>query len=68
MTVLEAREILERHTWTQQAIATAAGVHLRTAQRWFTETEHVPGPVATLLRLFDQYPICRPPSLRGTPP
>lgn len=64
MTVAEARAILERHDWTQAAIAAAMGVHLRTAQRWFTESEQVPGPVAALLRVYDKHPTVRPPELR----
>lgn len=65
MTVAEARAILAKHDWTQVSIAESMGVHLRTAQRWFTESEQVPGPVAVLLRLFDQYPAVRPPALRS---
>jgi transcriptional regulator with XRE-family HTH domain len=68
MTVAEARAILDRHDWTQAAIASAMGVHLRTAQRWFTETERdVPGPVAALLRLYDAHPAVRPAVLGGKP-
>lgn len=63
MTVAEAREILERHNWTQAAFARTAGVHLRTAQRWFADEGDVPGPVAALLRLYDKFPGCRPPEL-----
>lgn len=68
MTVAEARAILERHGWTQAAIARVSGVHLRTAQRWFAADGEVPGPVAALLRLFDRHPGIRPPELHVVRP
>lgn len=66
MTGAEARAILERHGWTQASVAEAMDVHLRTAQRWFTESDRVPGPVAALLRLYDEYPAVRPAVLGGS--
>jgi transcriptional regulator with XRE-family HTH domain len=60
MTPVEARAILARHQWTQLQVAQGMGVSLRSAQRWFTEVEEVPPPVAVLLRTWDSLAATRP--------
>ena len=63
MTPDEARDIAQRNRWTQRQVAEGLGVSLRGVQRWFTVVEYLPGPVAVALRLWDEFPVTRPPAL-----
>jgi transcriptional regulator with XRE-family HTH domain len=65
MTVVQARRILKRFGWTQEDVASALVVSLRTAQRWLSEEqEYVPARLAVPLRTWANFPETQPLELR----